>query len=135
MGAHLGSMEWSVDLMAEHFERFPNLTVDMAERICHIEVQVQDDWQKVRDFFIKYQDRIIYGTDMGDYEGSEADPVKLKEIIHAQWKSDWKFLTTNETMASEKVNGEFKGLKLPREVVEKIYYINAEKVFPELKKM
>lgn len=135
MGAHLGSMEWSVDLMVEHFERFPNLTVDMAERICHIEVQVQDDMQKVRDFFIKYQDRIIYGTDMGDYEGSEADPVKLKEIVHEQWKSDWKFLTTDETMSSEKVNGEFKGLKLPREVVEKIYYKNAEKVFPEFKKM
>jgi predicted TIM-barrel fold metal-dependent hydrolase len=135
MGAHLGSMEWSVDLMAEHFERFPNMTVDLAERVCHIEVQAQKDWQKVRDFFVKYQDRIIYGTDRGDYEGSEAEPEELKKNVHEVWKSDWKFFATDETMTSWKVDGEFKGLKLPREVIEKIYYKNAERVFPEFRKM
>lgn len=135
MGAHLGSMEWSVDLMAKHFDRFPNMTVDMAERMCHIEVQAQEDWQKVRDFFIKYQDRIIYGTDRGDYNGAEADPVELKEHVHEEWKNDWEFLTTDKNITSWKVNGEFKGLKLPRKVVEKIYYKNAGKVFPEFRKM
>ena len=39
------------------------------------------------------------------------------------------FLTTDETISSWKVNGDFKGLKLPKEVVEKIYYKNAEKMF------
>ncbi len=133
MGAHLGSMEWSVDLMAEHFDRFPNMTVDLAERICHIEVQAQKDPKKVRDFFIKYQDRIIYGTDRGDYAGAEDDPEKLKDHVHGEWKNDWEFLTTDKTITSWKVDGEFKGLKLPREVVEKIYYKNAEKLFPEFK--
>ena len=135
MGAHLGSMEWSVDMMAGHFDRFPNLTVDLAERICHIEVQAQKEPQKVRDFFIKYQDRIIYGTDRGDYEGAEQDPEKLKALVRDEWRSDWKFLTSDETITSWKVDGEFKGLKLPREVVEKIYYKNAVKIFPEFKTM
>jgi predicted TIM-barrel fold metal-dependent hydrolase len=135
MGAHLGSMEWSVDLMAGHFERFPNMTVDMAERVCHLEVQAQKDWQKVHDFFIKYQDRIIYGSDRGDYEGAEENPEELKENVHEVWKSDWKFFTTDETMSSWKVDGDFKGLKLPREVVEKIYFKNAERVFPEFRNL
>lgn len=135
MGAHLGSMEWSTDLLADHFDRFPNLTVDMAERICHIQAQTQTDRQKVRDFFINYQDRIIYGTDRGDYVGSEQDPEKLKDKVHEEWTSDWKFLTSEEPMSSPKVNGEFKGLKLPKEVIEKIYYKNAEKLFPEFKKI
>jgi predicted TIM-barrel fold metal-dependent hydrolase len=130
MGAHLSSLEWSVDELAAHFDRFPNATADLAERICHIQVQAQADWDKVRDFFIKYQDRIIYGTDRGDYEGPDQDPEKLKEKVREEWRSDWKFLTTEETISSWKVNGDFKGLKLPREVVEKIYYKNAEKMFP-----
>ena len=33
-------------------------------------------------------------------------------------------------MRVPKVDGEFKGLKLPREVVDKIYRTNAEKWFP-----
>jgi hypothetical protein len=34
-------------------------------------------------------------------------------------------------MKSWKVDGEFKGLKLPKRVIEKIYFKNAERVFPE----
>ncbi len=135
MGAHLASLEWSVNEMADFFDRFPNATADLAERMCHIQAQAREDWENVRDFFIKYQDHIIYGTDRGDYLGSEQDPVKLKQLVHEEWTSDWKFLTSNETMSSWKVNGEFKGLLLPKPVIEKIYYKNAERVFPEFKKL
>jgi predicted TIM-barrel fold metal-dependent hydrolase len=130
MGAHLGSLEWSVDELAKHFDMFPNMAVDMAARTCHIEKQAQADWQKVHDFFIKYQDRIIYGTDEGDFEGAPADPLKLKEQVETVWTRDWKFLTTDETMTSWEVDGSFKGLKLPKEVIEKIFYKNALKWFP-----
>jgi len=124
MGAHLGSLEWSIDELAKHFNRYPNMTVDCAARICHLEKQAQKDWQNVYDFFIKYQDRIIYGTDEGDWTGSDTEPWKLKENIHSVWVRDWKFFTTDEIMTSWEVDGEFKGLKLPREVIEKIYYKN-----------
>ena len=130
MGAHLGSLEWSIDELARHFDKFPNMTVDMAARICHIEKQSQADWQKVHDFFVKYQDRIIYGTDEGDWLGADPDPDKLKEKVFTVWERDWKFLTTDESMTSWEVDGEFKGLKLPKEVIEKIYYKNALKWFP-----
>jgi hypothetical protein len=35
-------------------------------------------------------------------------------------------------MTTWEVDGEFRGLKLPREVVEKIYYRNADRLFPDL---
>ncbi len=130
MGAHLGSLEWSVDELAKRFEEFPNMTVDMAERICHLEVQSQKDREKVRNFFIKYQDRILYGTDRGDYEGAESDPAKLKETTHETWMNDWEYFTTDDTISNWKVNGSFRGLKLPREVIDKIYYKNALREFP-----
>ncbi len=130
MGAHLGSLEWSVDELAKHFDEFPNMTVDMAERVCHLEVQSQKDREKVRNFFIKYQDRILYGTDMGDYDGAEKDPEKLKAVTHETWLNDWRYFTTDDTISNWKVNGIFHGLKLPREVIDKIYYKNAEREFP-----
>jgi len=129
MGAHLGSMEWSLEEMASHFDMFPNMSLDVAARISHLENHARTDWQKVRDFFIKYQDRIIYGTDQGDWS---ADTLQLKADLHEVWVRDWKFLTTDSTMTSREVDGQFKGLKLPREVVEKIYYRNARSFFPGL---
>ncbi len=132
MGAHLASLEWSVDELGNHLEMFPNATVDMAARICHIEKQTREEWQKVHDFFIRYQNRILYGTDQGDWNGSEADPEKLKSTVHEIWTRDWKFLTTDSTMNSWEVDGEFRGLKLPKEVIEKIYFKNAVKLFPTL---
>ena len=130
MGAHLGSLEWSIDELAKHLDTFPNMAVDMAARMCHIEKQTGENRQKVYDFFIKYQDRIIYGTDESDGNGADADPAKLKEKVLAVWLRDWKFLTSDESMSSWEVDGSFKGLKLPKEVIRKIYYTNATKWFP-----
>lgn len=131
MGAHLGSLEWSVDELAMYFDKYENSTADLAARICHIQKQAQDDWQKVHDFFVKYQDRIIYGTDSGDYEHSDTDVAQLKEQLSNTWQRDWKFFTTNHTMTSWEVDGEFRGLQLPKHVIDKIYYQNAVKLFPQ----
>lgn len=130
MGAHLASLEWNVDMLAAFLDRFPNATADMAARICHLQLQAQKDCDKVRHFMIKYQDRIIYGTDMVIVAEPETDPQKLIKETHETWLNDWKFLTTDQTMTVEEVDGEFIGLKLPREVIEKVYRINAEKMFP-----
>ena len=59
IGCHLGSLEWNVDELAKRFDRFPNMAVDMAARICHLQYQSARDRDKVRDFIIKYQDRLI----------------------------------------------------------------------------
>jgi len=134
MGAHLASLEWSLDDLGKHLDMFPNMCVDMAARICHIQNEAAEDWQKVHDFFIKYQDRILYGTDQGDWIGAESDPEKLKAAIHEVWIRDWKFFTTDSIMTSWEVNGEFKGLKLPGEVIENIYYNNALEWFPGIQK-
>lgn len=127
IGAHLGSLEWSIDELAKRLDRFPNMAVDTAERISHLQLQAMTDWQKVHDFFIKYQDRIIYGTDI-IVDGTK-DTSEMKRHAHDIRLRHWKFFTSNEIMLVPKVDGEFKGLKLPREVVEKIYRTNAEKWF------
>lgn len=125
IGAHLASLEWSVDELAKRLDKFPNMAVDTAARISHLQYQAVTDWQKIYDFLIKYQDRILYGTDI---EADETKPPsEIKQYTHEVRLRHWKFFTTDEIMKVPKVEKEFKGLKLPKEVVDKIYRINAEK--------
>jgi predicted TIM-barrel fold metal-dependent hydrolase len=135
IGAHLGSLEWSVDELAKRLDKFPNMAVDMAERVSHLQYQAIGNWQKVHDFFIKYQDRLLYGTDMRMKEmdivnNKITDTATLKKYAHDVWLRHWRFFTTDEQMTVPKVEGTFRGLKLPREVIDKIYRKNAEKWMP-----
>jgi len=83
------------------------------------------DRQRVRDFCIKYQDRLLYGTDTGDNGTSDAE--RFKKRMHEIWLNDWKYFTTDDEMTSDKFRGRFTGLKLPKEVIDKIYYVNASR--------
>ncbi len=119
VGCHLGSLEWDVDEIAKRLETYPNFAVDTAAR--HGQLQVQDR-NKVRQFFINYQDRILYGTDIIAEEEPSADRI---DWIKQTWLDDWDYFTTDKKLTSDKVNNEFTGLKLPRPVLEKLYYKNA----------
>ncbi len=54
----------------------------------------------------------------------------MNKNVHNVRMSDWKFFVTNEEMAVPDFTERFKGLKLPKEVIDKIYRKNAEKWFP-----
>jgi len=124
IGAHLGSLEWDVDVLAERLDRYPNFAVDMAARVCHFQVQEPD---KVRNFIIKYQDRILYATDAGVSEENVEDRIKWLEN---EWRSDWSYFNTDSLMSSRNVEGEFMGLDLDEEVLRKIFYSNALQWYP-----
>lgn len=125
MGAHMGSLEWSVDELAKRLDKFPHMSVDLAARMGQVFYQTIQNREKVRDFFIKYQDRILYATDLAD--DGEQDAVALQIEIHDRWLQDWRFFVTDDTMHSDLVNGKFEGLKLPKEAVDKIFSQNAKK--------
>jgi hypothetical protein len=125
IGCHLGSLEWNVDELARRLDKFPNMAVDMSARICHLQYQSSRDRERVRNFCIKYQDRLLYGTDLSD-DGTN-DSEGLVKMIHATWLDDWKYFTTEEEMTSDKFKGTFTGLHLPKKVIRKIYSENAIK--------
>lgn len=128
IGAHLGSLEWSVDELGKRLDKFPNMAVDMAARVPHFKYQAKSDWKKVHDFFIKYQDRLLYATDI--VADKRKTPEQVTVIANDLWLSDWKFFVTDGEMKSTQVEGAFTGLKLPRTVIDKIYRTNAEKWLP-----
>lgn len=131
VSVHLGSLEWSVGELGKRLDKYPNMAVDMAARISHLQYQAITDWQKVHDFVMKYQDRLLYGTDTGMSE--KEDPSEVKKHVHQTWTNDWKFFTTDEKMSNDS-KATFKGLKLPKEVVDKIYRKNAQQWIPGIVK-
>ncbi|MBD8490349.1 amidohydrolase family protein [Echinicola sp. CAU 1574] len=127
VGLHLLSMEWSIDEVAKRLDKYPNLITDLAERICHLQLQAKDRWEDVRDFMIKYQDKIIYGTDVID-DGSFGNDELAQRFEHL-WKFHWEFFATDKELEAPEFSGKFKGLNLPEEVLQKVFYSNAAKVY------
>ncbi|HTE29905.1 MAG TPA: amidohydrolase family protein [Chryseolinea sp.] len=123
VGAHLGSLEWDVDELAKRLDKFPNMAADMAARIPHLQYQSRLNREKIRNFIIKYADRLIYATDSGIDVND--DPEQAKKSLHETWLADWKYFATDDAMTVSAVEGEFTGLKLPKDVINKIYHDNA----------
>jgi len=123
VGAHMASLEYDVDVLAKFLDTHPNATVDLAARMSQVQYQSLRDPAKVRDFFVRYQDRLLYGTDLT--QAPDADPAAFRAEAHAMWTSDWKYLATGESQRIDMLKADVPGLALPRAVIDRIYYANA----------
>ncbi len=121
VGAHLGSMESDFNRLGQHFDKYPNLAVDLAARFPYFEMQPR---AKMIAFITKYQDRLIYGTD-NEFDKDSPDTLLNWQDTYAD---NWRYLATNDTILyrGEKVQG----LALPPSILRKIYHDNAVKWFP-----
>ncbi|MCH8216063.1 MAG: amidohydrolase family protein [Planctomycetes bacterium] len=126
-GAHLGSLEWSVDQLAEFLDRFPEVIVETAARVRDLQYQSSLDRNKVRRFLIKYQDRIAYGTDLA--VPATTAPERAIENARRRWLADWNYFATDKPTEVRQLDEPVTGLQLPKQVVEKIYRLNAERFF------
>ena len=127
VGAHMASLEWSVDEAAKFLDAHPNAVVELAARMAQIQYQSVRDHAKVRDFFIRYQDRILYGTDLTLNPGEDAEG--FRKVAHDYWLADWTYLATTESQRVDDIDADAMGLALPRSVIDKIYYSNAKRQF------
>jgi len=117
IGAHVGCYAENLGWVSALLERCPNFYIDISARLGELGRQPYS----ARRFFIKYSDRILFGTDMGlDIEG---------------YRRHYRFLETDDeyfNYAEGEVPSQGRwyayGLYLPDEVLEKVYYQNAEKV-------
>ena len=123
VGAHLGSMELDVDEIAGRFDRYHNFAVDTAARVPYLMLQPR---QKVRDFLIKYQDRVLYAT---DFEMTpNANVAKELAGWRVTYAREWKYFATDDSFdyGGHRVTG----LDLPVSVLRKLYHDNAVQWFP-----
>lgn len=129
IGAHFGSLEWSVDAIGSFLDKYPNAVVDTAARMGQIQYQSNRDKKRVRDFFIQYQDRVVYGTDGGVVAPGQAKAAWYQ--MQRRWMSDWKYLCTDEEQTVPELDHPVEGLRLPKEVILKIYQKNIRQIFPD----
>jgi predicted TIM-barrel fold metal-dependent hydrolase len=123
IAAHFGNDAEDLKETALWLDTYPNMYVELASRIAELGRQPYT----ARKFFLKYQDRILFGTD-GPW------PEERLRLY-------WRFLETEDEYFpySEK---EFPpqgfwniyGLFLPDEVLSKIYRENLLRILPRLQK-
>ncbi|HZQ24286.1 MAG TPA: amidohydrolase family protein [Terriglobales bacterium] len=125
VGVHLGSMEKSLDQIAERLDKYPNFAIDTAARMEYLMLTPRE---QVRNFLIKYQDRVLYGTDL-DFLAS-AQPSDTLKDWNSTYARDWKYLATDEV---QQLNGKpIKGLAMPQSVLHKLFHDNARHWIPGL---
>ena len=129
VGAHLGSLEYDVSEIAKRFDQYPNFAVDTSARLLDFMLQ---DTKKVRQFFLDYQDRIMFGTDcVSTNDKSNATQQEIRDANAGLCESFhyWKnYLERNDNVKVWR--WEAIGLGLPESVLEKVYYKNAERWYP-----
>jgi len=127
-GVHLASLEWDIDRLAAFLDAHPAVNVDVAARIGQLQYQSQRDRERVRAFFIRYQDRLMYGSDLAQ---SAAQPdQEFAKDLDTVWRRDWRYFATGDSVTVPELDTPARGLSLPRRVIDKLFRENAEKTFP-----
>ena len=118
IGAHVGCYAENLAWVSDLLERCPNFYVDISARVGELGRQPYN----ARRFFIKYAERILFGSDMGP------DP--------AEYRMQYRFLETDDEYFNYSVSDiplqgrwHVSGLFLPPDVLEKVYFRNAERLF------
>ena len=119
INAHLGWMANDLARLGRHLDEFPNVYTEIAAVIAELGRQPRF----ARDFFIKYQDRLLFGKDT--YR-----PEEYYTYFRVLESDDEYFDYFRKRHAFWKMYG----LNLPDNVLEKVYYKNALKIIPGIDK-
>lgn len=129
VGAHLGSLEYDVNEIATRLDHYPNFAVDTSARLHDLAYQ---DREVVREFFITYQDRILFGTDIVQREPqselSEGERQHNLSQLQNRYQVDLTYFESDKKVLIR--SREVQGLALPSAVLQKFYTTNAERWYP-----
>jgi hypothetical protein len=142
VGCHMGNLSYNLDQIAKRLDHLPNYAVETSFTLSYLMGQARE---KVRKFFLKYQDRILYGSDVSGglvaspflvdmskinerWSGEEIKKLKL-ELLE-QYDREYNYFATDQEFSM----GEYtvRGLKLPEEILHKLYYKNSVSWIPGL---
>ena len=126
--AHFYFMGAEIERAEELFERFPNVSFDLTPgKEMYTDFGINN--KRVREFFIKYADRIYFGTDTNDSDDSDSlfnYQCGLNELVNRAISDSEKFNWRN-TLDCYPLN-------LPEDVKEKIRFGNFKKLLGETPK-
>jgi predicted TIM-barrel fold metal-dependent hydrolase len=117
---HVANWPENLDYVGELLDRYPNVMVEFGAR----EAELGRQPRRAREFFLKYQDRIMFGTD--------------SEVTEEMYRNYFRWLESNDEYFDywgHPGQGRWKiyGMGLPDEVLKKVYHENAERMFSRFK--
>ena len=113
---HVANWPENLDYVSNLLDKLPNVMIEFGAR----EAELGRQPKRAREFFIKYQDRIMFGTDNG--------------MDEAMYRNHFRWLETSDEYfdywgAPGQGRWKISGMGLPDSVLEKIYHNNAERLF------
>ncbi|MEO1023259.1 MAG: amidohydrolase family protein [Bacteroidota bacterium] len=115
INAHMGWMANDLERLGNHLDEFPNVVTEIGAILAELGRQPRF----AREFFIRYQDRILFGKDSWR-------PEEYNVYFRVLESSDEYFDYYRKRHAFWKMYG----LDLPDEVLRKLYYKNALRILP-----
>jgi predicted TIM-barrel fold metal-dependent hydrolase len=136
IGAHLGNCAENLAYVDACLERYPNYYVDTSARIGEFG---RHPVSEVRGFFLKHQDRVLFGSDtvIGWDETHDEAQVELARW-QRRYEAHWRYFETVELQMEHPgypIQGRWKvdAIGLPDTVLQKLYSGNAQRIIPGLK--
>ncbi|MFP8890243.1 amidohydrolase family protein [Natrialbaceae archaeon A-CW2] len=132
LGVHFGCAAEEVEYVADVMRDNPNYIIDVSARLGEMG---RHDPERVRDIFLEFQDRILFGTDLGVREsvmlGSPQGFDPTDEDVEEFYDAHWHYFETDEAEIAHPtpIQGDWTvdAIDLPRDVLEKFYFENARK--------
>lgn len=121
VSTHMGNLAEDLGRVATWLDTYPNMYVDIDARISELGRQPYT----ARKFMIKYQDRILFGTDT-------APNAEAYQVYYRFLETDDEYI---DPAPSHHLQGRWMiyGIFLPDDVLEKVYNKNALKIFEMFK--
>jgi predicted TIM-barrel fold metal-dependent hydrolase len=137
IGVHFGNAPETPEAVAAMLEACPNLVIDTAARVPELGRQPPE---ALRAFFLRFQDRILFGTDLGvgptDAQlmlGSTGATPPTPADVTRFFTATWRYFETRDVGFAHPtpIQGRWtiSGLGLPPEVLRKVYAGNADRLF------
>ena len=120
IGAHVGCYAENLEWVGSLLDRCPNFYVDIGARIPELGRQPYT----ARKFFIRYADRILFGTDM-------SPDLDYYRIYYRFLESDDEYFNYDKVNPPGSGRWRIYGLHLPDDVLKKVYFQNAKRVILE----
>jgi predicted TIM-barrel fold metal-dependent hydrolase len=117
VGAHVGCYAENLGWVGDLMDRCPNFFIDISERLGELGRQPYT----ARRFFLKYADRILFGTDSGP-------DLASYRLYYRFLETDDEYFAYGTEEVPRQGRWQAYGLYLPDAVLEKIYFRNAERV-------
>jgi len=120
--AHIGSCGEDLGKVDAMMAKYPNMYIDIAARLSELGRQPYT----ARKFFLKYADRIMFGT---DFEANQDPEVFYPPYFRFLETWDEYFDYMGEPRNNDYGHWKIYGIGLPDDILKKVYNENATKVF------